>query len=81
MAEIAPGELPGTKTARGPAQGRSYNSFCIDCHRVIYNIWAHGPITPYQHNRTFCVCKGIQTGMVEQRVTVYGVEDLKDGGK
>lgn len=81
MADLAPGELPGTRNAKGPAAGHSVHSFCQDCNRVIYNIWKHGPITPHQHNRTFCVCGGEQTGVEQQKVMVYGVEDLKNGGK
>lgn len=78
MAEMAPGELPGTRQARGPAAGRNYHSFCSDCHRVRYNIWQHGPMTPFQHNRTFCVCQGLQTGMVEKEITMYDLEDVLD---
>lgn len=69
-------QLPGVRNARGPAQGHSYHSYCPDCHRVIYNLNTHGPMTPYQHNRTFCVCHGKQTGEIFKKVTVYDLEDV-----
>lgn len=60
----------------GPIPGNSYHSFCPDCHRVIYNLNRYGPLTPYNHNRTFCVCNGKQTGEVALKVTVYDLEDV-----
>ena len=58
-------------------QGRTYHSFCPDCRRVIYNISTHGPMTPRDHNRTFCVCGDRKmTGMVKKEITIYGLEDI-----
>jgi hypothetical protein len=33
-------------------------------------------VTPYEHNKTFCVCNGEETGEVNLRVTVYDLEDV-----
>ena len=57
-------------------QGHSNHSYCPTCHRVIYNLYIHGPVTPYEHNRTFCICNGKQTGEIFQKVTVYDIEDV-----
>lgn len=64
------------RNARGPSQGVNYHSYCPDCHRVIYSLNTHGPLTPYEHNKTFCVCLGKQTGEVALKVTVYDLEDV-----
>jgi hypothetical protein len=58
------------------AQGTTMHSFCPTCRRVFYNINQHGPITPANHNRTFCVCGGPMTGVIKQKKTVYGLEDI-----
>lgn len=33
-------------------------------------------MTPYEHNKTFCICHGKQTGEVALKVTVYDIEDV-----
>lgn len=71
-----PEQLPGVRTAHGPAAGDSYHSYCLDCHRVLYNLNKYGPVTPYMHNRTFCICRGKQTGEIALKVTVYDLEDV-----
>lgn len=64
------------RNARGPSQGTNYHSYCLDCHRVIYSLHTHGPMTPYEHNKTFCVCNGKETGEIALKVTVYDLEDV-----
>jgi len=69
-------QLSGTRNARGPVYNPKFHAFCPNCHRVIYNINNYGPMTPEQHNRTFCVCNGRQTGEIALKVTVYDLEDI-----
>lgn len=64
------------RNARGPSQGTNYHVFCPECHRVIYSLNTHGPVTPYNHNKTFCVCNGKKTGEIALKVTVYDLEDV-----
>jgi hypothetical protein len=39
-------------------------------------LYIHGPVTPYDHNRTFCICGGKQTGEIFQKVTIFDLEDV-----
>lgn len=72
-----PGRLPDSRLAKGPQQGDSYgHNFCMKCNRVIYNINRYGPMTPAQINRTFCICNGRVTGIVQKTRKVYGIEDI-----
>lgn len=64
------------RNARGPSASTNYHSYCPDCHRVIYSLGTHGPLTPYEHNRTFCVCHGKQTGEVALKIKVFDLEDV-----
>lgn len=80
MEDVAkvPGRLPDSKLAMGPKQGDSYgHAFCMKCNRVIYNIEKYGPMLPAQINRTFCICNGRVTGIVQKTRKVYGLEDIK----
>lgn len=72
------GDALDVRDAKGPKYGYDGgHSFCPECNRVVYSLWRYGPMTPSEHNRTFCVCDGEQTGIVQQKITVYGVEDVK----
>ncbi len=72
-----PQTLPGTSRGKGPQQGDSYgHAYCMKCNRVIYNMNMYGPKTPAQINRTFCICNGRVTGIVQKTRKVYGIEDI-----
>lgn len=75
--EAGPQPVPGTLPAKGPQQGDSFgHNYCMKCNRVIYSIYKYGPMTPYQINKTFCICNGKVTGIVTKTRKVYGIEDI-----
>lgn len=64
------------KNASGPPIGEDLHTFCSTCNRVIWSVWKYGPMTPREHNQTFCVCGGEVTGEIKKKFVIYDVGDV-----
>ena len=79
-------EVRPVQDAKGPAKGGSH-SFCYDCHRVIYNIWKYGPVSPARYNKNFCTCNGRWEGWDQEDIernnydalATYLEREMKEG--